>query len=155
VLSCLVLMLHLPCGQVATIMALCGGDGFADIVGRRYGSVKLPWWVLVSWFAAGVGWVVDGDHQGNAGECSRSRQPLLIEVCSFSLRQVSAQVMGREYRVHHGVHHARRPLRADVPDSGMGERRVHPGILPASSGEAQARSWKGACRTSVIEEPGL
>lgn len=31
-----------PIGMVA-LMLMCGGDGLADILGRRYGSVKLPW----------------------------------------------------------------------------------------------------------------
>ncbi len=31
-----------PIGIVA-LMLMCGGDGLADILGRRYGSLKLPW----------------------------------------------------------------------------------------------------------------
>lgn len=31
-----------PIGIVA-LMLMCGGDGLADILGRRYGSQKLPW----------------------------------------------------------------------------------------------------------------
>jgi L-ascorbate metabolism protein UlaG (beta-lactamase superfamily)/dolichol kinase len=31
-----------PVGMVA-LMLMCGGDGVADIVGRRYGKTKLPW----------------------------------------------------------------------------------------------------------------
>jgi len=35
---------------VATLMILCGGDGFADIVGRQYGaSLPLPWTNRKSW----------------------------------------------------------------------------------------------------------
>ena len=30
-------------------MIVCGGDGFADIFGRRYGTVKLPWNSDKSW----------------------------------------------------------------------------------------------------------
>jgi phytol kinase len=33
---------HSPTGMVA-LMLMCGGDGLADILGRRLGSVKLPW----------------------------------------------------------------------------------------------------------------
>ncbi|MEM9136780.1 MAG: phosphatidate cytidylyltransferase [Cyanobacteria bacterium P01_F01_bin.42] len=31
------------------LMVVCGGDGFADIVGRRFGTVKLPWNRDKSW----------------------------------------------------------------------------------------------------------
>ncbi len=51
---------------VAALMMLCGGDGLADIVGRRWGRVKLPWNPHKSWagsaaFALGGGlltWLV-------------------------------------------------------------------------------------------------
>lgn len=34
-------------GQVITIVSLCAGDGFADILGRRFGQKhKIPWYVL-------------------------------------------------------------------------------------------------------------
>jgi phytol kinase len=33
---------HSPIGIVA-LMLLCGGDGLADIMGRRFGKVKIPW----------------------------------------------------------------------------------------------------------------
>jgi phytol kinase len=38
-----------PIGMVA-LMLMCGGDGLADILGRRWGKVKLPW-------AGGKSWV--------------------------------------------------------------------------------------------------
>ena len=31
-----------PTGIVA-LMLMCGGDGLADIVGRAYGKLKIPW----------------------------------------------------------------------------------------------------------------
>jgi phytol kinase len=31
-----------PIGMVA-LMLMCGGDGLADILGRRYGTTKIPW----------------------------------------------------------------------------------------------------------------
>lgn len=37
-----------PIGMVA-LMTLCGGDGFADIIGRRFGKTKLPWSNNKSW----------------------------------------------------------------------------------------------------------
>ena len=37
-----------PIGIVA-LMLLCGGDGLADILGRRWGKVKLPWSKDKSW----------------------------------------------------------------------------------------------------------
>jgi phytol kinase len=37
-----------PIGIVA-LMLMCGGDGLADIIGRRYGSGKLPWNQQKSW----------------------------------------------------------------------------------------------------------
>lgn len=39
---------HSPVGILA-LMALCGGDGLADIVGRRLGKVKLPGFREKSW----------------------------------------------------------------------------------------------------------
>jgi len=33
---------HTPTGMVA-LMLMCGGDGLADILGRRMGNTKLPW----------------------------------------------------------------------------------------------------------------
>lgn len=33
---------HSPIGMVA-LMLMCGGDGLADIFGRRMGDIKLPW----------------------------------------------------------------------------------------------------------------
>jgi len=49
-----------PTGIVA-LMMLCGGDGLADILGRRYGTVKLPWNRGKSWVGSGGmflgGWV--------------------------------------------------------------------------------------------------
>ncbi len=39
---------HSPVGILA-LMALCGGDGLADIVGRRLGSRKLPGFREKSW----------------------------------------------------------------------------------------------------------
>ncbi len=37
-----------PAGILA-LMALCGGDGFADIIGRRFGTRKLPGQTSKSW----------------------------------------------------------------------------------------------------------
>ncbi len=37
-----------PIGIVA-LMLLCGGDGLADILGRRWGKIKLPWSKEKSW----------------------------------------------------------------------------------------------------------
>jgi phytol kinase len=37
-----------PAGLVA-LMLLCGGDGLADIIGRRWGKVKLPYSDRKSW----------------------------------------------------------------------------------------------------------
>jgi len=49
-----------PVGIVA-LMLMCGGDGLADIVGRRFGRAKLPWGGAKSWAgSAGMllgGWV--------------------------------------------------------------------------------------------------
>lgn len=47
---------------IVTVSMMCGGDGAADIIGRRFGStIKLPWNSSKSWagsiamFAAGLG----------------------------------------------------------------------------------------------------
>jgi phytol kinase len=47
-----------PIGMIA-LMLMCGGDGLADIVGRRYGKVKLPWNGGKSW-AGSAGMFVGG-----------------------------------------------------------------------------------------------
>ncbi|OGO37812.1 MAG: phosphatidate cytidylyltransferase [Chloroflexi bacterium RBG_16_57_11] len=53
--------LETPTGIVA-LMLVCGGDGMADIIGRRYGIRKLPWnrkksWMGSLWFFIG-GWLL-------------------------------------------------------------------------------------------------
>ena len=60
-----------PIGIIA-LMLMCGGDGLADILGRRFGYAKLPWNPGKSWlgslgmfaggwvFAVGVLWVYQG-----------------------------------------------------------------------------------------------
>jgi phytol kinase len=53
--------LETPTGIVA-LMLVCGGDGMADIIGRRYGDRKLPWnrkksWMGSLWFFIG-GWLL-------------------------------------------------------------------------------------------------
>jgi len=40
-----------PTGIVA-LMLLCGGDGFADILGRRYGRSHIPWNPRKSWIGS-------------------------------------------------------------------------------------------------------
>lgn len=37
-----------PIGVIA-LMLLCGGDGLADIIGTRFGTVRLPWAKAKSW----------------------------------------------------------------------------------------------------------
>jgi phytol kinase len=37
-----------PIGMVA-LMLMCGGDGLADVLGRRYGRIGLPWNTRKSW----------------------------------------------------------------------------------------------------------
>lgn len=50
-----------PIGIVA-LMLLCGGDGLADIFGRRYGKRKLPWNMRKSWLGSTMmflgGWLL-------------------------------------------------------------------------------------------------
>jgi phytol kinase len=40
-----------PVGMLA-LMLMCGGDGLADILGRRFGEVKLPWNRRKSWIGS-------------------------------------------------------------------------------------------------------
>ena len=40
-----------PIGMIA-LMLMCGGDGLADIIGRRYGKTKLPWNAQKSWMGS-------------------------------------------------------------------------------------------------------
>ena len=47
-----------PIGIIA-LMLMCGGDGLADIFGRRWGSIKLPWNKGKSW-AGSLGMFVGG-----------------------------------------------------------------------------------------------
>lgn len=48
VLLTIIYWLDSPIGIVA-LMVLCGGDGLADILGRRLGKAKLPWNPAKSW----------------------------------------------------------------------------------------------------------
>lgn len=50
---CTLLWRHSPAGILA-LMVLCGGDGLADIVGRRWGTVKLPFSSHKSWLGSGA-----------------------------------------------------------------------------------------------------
>ncbi len=50
--------LESPIGMVA-LMLMCGGDGLADITGRRFGKHKLPWNAGKSW-AGSLGMLVGG-----------------------------------------------------------------------------------------------
>ncbi len=43
--------LDTPIGIVA-LMLMCGGDGIADILGRRFGKAKLPWAKEKSWIGS-------------------------------------------------------------------------------------------------------
>jgi len=43
--------LDTPIGIIA-LMLVCGGDGLADLLGRRYGSFKLPWNGTKSWIGS-------------------------------------------------------------------------------------------------------
>jgi len=54
----IVYWLNTPIGIVA-LMMLCGGDGLADILGRRLGKKKLPWNSRKSWFGS-IGMFVGG-----------------------------------------------------------------------------------------------
>lgn len=47
-----------PVGIIA-LMLMCGGDGLADIFGRKWGSIKLPWNRAKSW-AGSIGMLVGG-----------------------------------------------------------------------------------------------
>lgn len=51
VLLTVIFWLDTPVGIVA-LMLLCGGDGLADILGRRFGKVKLPWNPTKSWIGS-------------------------------------------------------------------------------------------------------
>jgi phytol kinase len=51
VLLTLLYWLDTPIGMVA-LMLMCGGDALADILGRRYGKVKLPWNPSKSWIGS-------------------------------------------------------------------------------------------------------
>lgn len=61
VLITLIYWLDTPIGIVA-LMLVCGGDGLADILGRRYGITKLPWNKGKSWVGSlgmfAGGWIV-------------------------------------------------------------------------------------------------
>lgn len=58
VMSTLLFWRDSPAGIVAVSM-MCGGDGLADIVGRRLGTVKLPWNPGKSW-AGSIGMFFGG-----------------------------------------------------------------------------------------------
>jgi len=48
VLLTLVFWLDNPVGIIA-LMVMCGGDGLADLVGKRFGNLKIPWSKGKSW----------------------------------------------------------------------------------------------------------
>jgi len=50
--------LNSPIGIIA-LMLMCGGDGLADILGRRFGSARLPWNKRKSW-AGSLGMLFGG-----------------------------------------------------------------------------------------------
>ncbi|MEO0410021.1 MAG: phosphatidate cytidylyltransferase, partial [Cyanobacteria bacterium P01_A01_bin.135] len=50
---CTLLWRSSPAGILA-LMVLCGGDGLADIVGRRWGTAKLPFGSQKSWAGSGA-----------------------------------------------------------------------------------------------------
>jgi phytol kinase len=47
-----------PIGMVA-LMIMCGGDGLAEVIGRRWGHLKLPWNTNKSW-AGSLGMLLGG-----------------------------------------------------------------------------------------------
>lgn len=47
-----------PIGMIA-LMLMCGGDGLADITGRRWGKIKLPWAQTKSWIGS-LGMLIGG-----------------------------------------------------------------------------------------------
>jgi phytol kinase len=58
VILTVVYWLDSPIGIIA-LMLMCGGDGLADIVGRRWGKKKLPWAKGKSW-AGSLGMLAGG-----------------------------------------------------------------------------------------------
>lgn len=58
VLITILFWLDSPVGIIA-LMLMCGGDGLADILGRRYGHRKLPWNPNKSW-SGSLGMLVGG-----------------------------------------------------------------------------------------------
>ena len=58
ILLTVIYWLDSPIGIVA-LMLMCGGDGLADIFGRRFGRRKLPWNAEKSW-AGSVGMLLGG-----------------------------------------------------------------------------------------------
>ena len=58
VLLTVIFWLDSPIGIVA-LMLMCGGDGLADIFGRRFGHRKLPWNTEKSW-AGSLGMLIGG-----------------------------------------------------------------------------------------------
>ncbi len=54
----IIFWLDSPIGIVA-LMMLCGGDGLADIIGRRWGKTKLPWSQDKSWVGS-LGMLIGG-----------------------------------------------------------------------------------------------
>lgn len=58
VVTTLAFWAHSPVGIMA-LMLMCGGDGLADVVGRRWGRAKLPWAPEKSW-AGSAGMLLGG-----------------------------------------------------------------------------------------------
>ena len=58
VILTIIYWLDTPIGIVG-LMLMCGGDGLADIIGRRFGERKLPWSKEKSWFGS-IGMMIGG-----------------------------------------------------------------------------------------------
>lgn len=54
----LIYWLKSPVG-ITALMLICGGDGLADILGRRFGTLKLPWNSNKSWMGS-LGFLLGG-----------------------------------------------------------------------------------------------
>jgi dolichol kinase len=91
---------------VCVVAMMCGGDGVADMVGRRWGDAKLPWNTRKSWagsaamLAAGAGLA-----------CMCAVEPLPCSRSSLPSR-CAAIAHVWEHAMHHVMCQARRCLRS-------------------------------------------
>jgi phytol kinase len=85
-----------PVGIIA-LMLMCGGDGLADIVGRRFGRRKIPWNPQKSWAGSlgmlAGGWIFTAAVLGIFSAAGIFAQPLATLLPAISIIALAATLV--------------------------------------------------------------